>query len=132
MQNRPTAAELLNTVRELIANEILPTLQDDGLRFKALIAANLLAIVGRELTGGDPLIAAELDRLHRLLPAIELNASLSEAESVNALNRALADQIRHAPADSDLIAVGGPVWEHLKQTLRDQLAIAAPKFDTAR
>jgi Domain of unknown function (DUF6285) len=132
MQNRPTATELLDAVRDLIANEILPTITDDGLRFKALIAANLLAIVGRELSNSDPLIAAELKRLNSLLPDVDLDLTLPASETILTMNRLLADQIRQAPADSDLITVGGPAWNHLKQTLKDQLSIAAPKFDTNR
>jgi hypothetical protein len=130
MQNRPTAAELLDTVRELLTTEILPTVQEDGLRFKVLIAANVLAIVGRELTSGDPLLREELDRLLHLLPespeAVDTTTPI--AEKIGALNTQLAALIRTTPAESTSIEPGGDVWTHVKQTLREQLTVANPKF----
>jgi len=48
MSNRPTAAELAAAVREFLETEILPTLDDHRLRFRALVAMNALSIVERE------------------------------------------------------------------------------------
>ena len=132
MQNRPTAAELLDVIRDLLTDDLLPLVTDDGLRFKTRIAINLLSIVERELETGDSLIDAELNRLHTLLPEMPIDPAVSPVESILALNRILADTIRHAPADSDLVAIHGEVWDHIRTTLRDQLTIAAPKFDVSR
>ena len=123
MQNRPMAAELLDAVRELLSTEVLPTIQDDGLRFKVLIAANVLAIVGRELTIGEPLRQAEFDRLAKLLPEI-----LRDGVDITTLNLQLVAAIRAIPAEKAAIAPGGDIWVHVKQTLHDQLVIANPKF----
>lgn len=46
--DRPTAAELAAAVREFLETEILPTIDDHRLRFRALVAMNALAIVERE------------------------------------------------------------------------------------
>ncbi|MHB8750984.1 MAG: hypothetical protein ACYDBJ_17565, partial [Aggregatilineales bacterium] len=51
-------------------------------------------------------------------------------DTISALNYTLAKAIRKAPADSPLLMVGGEAWEHVKDTLRDQLTVANPKFDT--
>ena len=123
MQNRPMAAELLDAVRELLSTEVLPTIQDDGLRFKVLIAANVLAIVGRELTIGEPLRQAEFDRLAKLLPEV-----LRNGVDITTLNSQLVAAIRAIPAEKAAIAPGGDIWVHVKQTLHDQLVIANPKF----
>ncbi|MEO5634509.1 hypothetical protein [Gaiella sp.] len=48
MSNRPTAAELATAVREFLEAEILPTLDDQRLRFRTLVAMNALSIVERE------------------------------------------------------------------------------------
>ncbi|MEI7760498.1 MAG: hypothetical protein WCJ67_06945 [Thermoleophilia bacterium] len=49
--DRPTAAELATAVREFLEAEILPTLDDQRLRFRTLVAMNALSIVEREAPG---------------------------------------------------------------------------------
>jgi Domain of unknown function (DUF6285) len=46
---RPTAQELTEAIQEFLAGEILPTLTDQRLRFRMLVAMNALSIVYREL-----------------------------------------------------------------------------------
>ena len=49
MSERPTAAELAEAILEFLGGEILPTLDDQRLRFRMLVAMNALSIVYREL-----------------------------------------------------------------------------------
>jgi Domain of unknown function (DUF6285) len=51
--DRPTAAELVEATREFLEGEILPTLTDQRLRFRTLVAINALGIAHRELESGD-------------------------------------------------------------------------------
>ncbi len=51
--DRPTPTELLEAVREFLAGEILPLLDDHRLRFRTLVAMNALAIAQRQLDAGD-------------------------------------------------------------------------------
>jgi len=64
--DRPTPVELVEAVREFLEAEILPVLENHRLRFRAIVAANALAIAGRELeaaaAGGDDDELAELTR----------------------------------------------------------------------
>jgi hypothetical protein len=46
--DRPNARELAGAVREFLENEILPTLEDQRMRFRTLVAMNALSIVERE------------------------------------------------------------------------------------
>jgi len=46
---RPTAQELTDAILEFLGGEILPTLTDQRLRFRMLVAMNALGIVHREL-----------------------------------------------------------------------------------
>ena len=48
MNDRPTASELLEVVRRFLAEEALPAL-DGPLGYQARVAANLVAIVAREI-----------------------------------------------------------------------------------
>ena len=50
MSERPTPDELVEAIEEFLAGEILPTLEDQRSRFRALVALNALGIVRRELT----------------------------------------------------------------------------------
>jgi hypothetical protein len=47
--DRPTPQELAEAVREFLALEILPVLDDHRLKFRTLVAINGLAIAEREL-----------------------------------------------------------------------------------
>ena len=49
MSERPTARELTEAILEFLNGEILPTLTDQRLRFRTLVAMNALGIVHREL-----------------------------------------------------------------------------------
>jgi len=48
MTERPNARELAAAVREFLETEILPTLADQRMRFRTLVAMNALSIVERE------------------------------------------------------------------------------------
>ena len=54
MRDRPTASELVEATREFLEQEVLPTLVDRRLRFRALVAINALGIAQRELDSAEP------------------------------------------------------------------------------
>ena len=47
--DRPTPRELVEAVREFVERELLPTIDDQRLRFRALVALNALGIAERQL-----------------------------------------------------------------------------------
>jgi hypothetical protein len=49
VSERPTAPELVEAILEFLGGEILPTITDQRLRFRTLVAMNALSIVYREL-----------------------------------------------------------------------------------
>jgi signal transduction protein with GAF and PtsI domain len=49
VSERPTAQELTEAILEFLGGEILPTITDQRLRFRTLVAMNALSIVYREL-----------------------------------------------------------------------------------
>ena len=51
MQDRPTALELLQAMRDLLEREILPSLTDPRLKYQTLIAINVLRMLEREVPG---------------------------------------------------------------------------------
>ena len=69
MTERPTAQELTDAILEFLGGEVLPTLTDQRLRFRMLVAMNALGIVHRELEA----LPAEDDTAARAL-AVRIRA----------------------------------------------------------
>src|SRR5207244_5805865 len=121
-QDRPSAAELAQAVREFIETEVLPGIDDPRLRFRTLVAANGLGILEREIALGAPLVRREVGSLARLLG---LTASIPDdvdelRRQAADLNRELAQRIRAGEAPEGTLA-------HLVATVGDQLRVASPR-----
>ena len=56
MPDRPDAAELIEAVFEFLAGEVLPTADDQRLKFRTLVAMNALGIARRELESDTVLL----------------------------------------------------------------------------
>ncbi len=128
MQDRPDARELLDAVRAFLEEQVVPAL--DGTRqFHTRVAANVLAIVGRELAHGDEALRAERRRLVALLAAPatpDSHTGAALATSVRELNAILAERIRAGEADAE--PWRSQVLAHLRATAAERLAIANPKY----
>ncbi|HLK12551.1 MAG TPA: DUF6285 domain-containing protein [Candidatus Binatia bacterium] len=123
MQDRPTALELLAAVREFLEADVVPALGGRR-RFHALVAANVLGIVERELRSEEEALAAEWRRLAALLgdegPAPAGTAALRAA--VRGLTAALADRIRAGEADAGPFAAA--VRAHVRWAVVEKLRVA--------
>jgi hypothetical protein len=128
MQDRPTAIELLTSVREFLEQDVLPGLEGRK-RFHGLVAANVLAIVARELAGEETQLVAEWQRLRDLLgvdetvPPGRLDGLRA---AIDALTRRLCERIRAGDADAG--AFGDAVRAHVRMTVVEKLRIANPKY----
>lgn len=116
-QPRPTAAELLDAVREFLEDDLLPTL-DGRLRFHTRVAVNALDTVGRELRHGPATDDDERQRLDALV------GSSIGGHDVETLARTLAEAIRAGTVDPD----DPLLLDHLRRTARADVAIANPKW----
>ena len=127
MQDRPTVAELLDAVRAFLEEEAMPAL-DRRRSFLARVAANVLAIVGRELAGEETDLAAEWARLAPLVGRdprppeglVALRAVVREGTA------ALAERIRRGEVDAEPLA--GAVRAHVRETVRAKLRVANPRY----
>jgi hypothetical protein len=123
MQDRPRADELAEAVREFIESEILPTIDDPRLRFRALVAANGLGILEREIAIGAPLVRREVGALMRLLghaDAVPDDPGELRDRALD-LNRELVRRIRDGDAPEGTLA-------HLLATVADKLLVASPRY----
>ena len=128
MQDRPTARELLEAVRTFLESDVVPVLEGPR-KFHALVAANVLAIVGRELATEEAELAAEWRRLATLAPG----AAAEPPSGLQALRAAvldatatLAERIRRGEADRGTF--GQAVRAHVRQTVLGKLRVANPRF----
>jgi 3-methyladenine DNA glycosylase AlkD len=113
-ENRPTAKDLVEAVREFLETRVMPVMQGQT-AFHARVAANVLAIVERELELGPVLDADEHERLRRLL----------EKEGTQAeLNRELCLRIREGMMEYEDPAL----VEHLRRTTMGRLSIDNPRY----
>ncbi len=103
MQDRPTTAELIEAVRDYLTRELLPTVGDHRLRFRGLVAANILAITARELAAGEADLLAEWAELAPLLglPADPPDRLVDLQAAVERGNRELCTRIRAGEFDAD-------------------------------
>ena len=126
MQDRPHDTEILQTVGDFLERELLPEL-DGPLRYRSLVALNLVRIVQRELKQGTSFLLRERDRLCRLmdLSAEELIPG-PLSEQVEDLNQQLIMELQAPETDPEFEARS---WEALMEITRDKLAIVRPGYD---
>ena len=128
MQDRPTARELLESVRLFLEDDVVPAL-DGPARFHARVAANVLAIVGRELEGEEATLLAEWTRLAGLLG----RPSGAPPERVAALRVAVAELTEELCArirrgDADASPFREAVRAAVAVSVAEKLAVANPRM----
>ena len=110
VSDRPTAAELVEAVREYLEHDVLPS-TEGRISCHARVAMNVLAQIERELT-----IGPELDAAHSARLAV-LGAASDEELAIAIRSGALDDRY-------DEVAAA------LRAAVRDKLAIANPRYLT--
>jgi hypothetical protein len=125
VNDRPTSVELLRAVERFLQNDAVPSLSGPR-RYHARVAANVVAIVAREIETEENHLRGEWERLGRLLDLDEAPPGEREARRAGVVARteALVQRIRSGDGDS------GP-WRdsllaHLRQTVLDKLDVARP------
>lgn len=126
MQDRPDQSELLDTIADFFDDELLPSL-DGPLRYRALVAANLVKILARESRSGVQSLHNAHSQLAGLLgePAVPLNA----AEDIAAQTHALAGELARRLDARDETLDRAQTWQVLMDITRAKLAIARPGYD---
>ena len=110
MQYRPTSAQLLGALANLLDDVLLPALPAP-LQHQARVGANLAWIVERELTLGPDALQRERARL------AEATGVADPAELAAMLRKGVDDHTERA------------AWSVLVETVREDLAIAKPGYD---
>jgi hypothetical protein len=124
-QDRPEAAELLDAVAEFLFGQVRDAVPREQ-RFQVLVAANLCAVVARELRAGRRPLEEDLELFSALLDRDVPEASVAElAAAVRESQAELARRLRAGDLDGHLEEVGGALREHVRR----KLAVARPGYD---
>lgn len=127
MQDQPTARELIESVAQFLTTELNPALNDPRLKFRALVAANVLHIVSREMDLKAAQVQAEYERLITLSAnSLPVGQGEEVREEVERMTRELARTIRTGAADEG--AFHDAVLTHVEQTVIEKLQVANPKY----
>jgi Domain of unknown function (DUF6285) len=114
MQDRPTAVELLEAVREFLEADVMPSVEG-RVRFHTRVAVNAVGMLERELRLGPELDAAARQRLAALL---------GHDADLPALTAELASGIRDGSLDDrrdDVVAA-------VRESVRAKLLVANPHY----
>jgi hypothetical protein len=114
MQDRPTAVELVEAIREFLEQDVMPAV-DGRVRFHTRVAANALGMLERELALGPGLDAAERARM---------SALLGHDADVATLTTELAARIRDGSLDDRRDEVVAAV----RESVREKLLVANPDY----
>ncbi len=127
MQPRPTAAELLAVVAELLDRDVVPAL-DGPVQHHARVAASLVTIVERQLRLAPAAEAAELAGTQQLLAVGDDSGEAAAVVDLDEARARLATALRAGMADDPAMAAS--VWNVLMRVARDDLSIAKPGHDS--
>jgi Domain of unknown function (DUF6285) len=114
MQDRPTAVELLEAIREFLEHDVLSS-AEGRVRFHTRVAVNALGMLERELRLGPELDAAEQQRLAALL---------GHDNELAALTAELARRIR----DGSLDDRHDDVMATVRESVRAKLLVSNPTY----
>jgi hypothetical protein len=127
MQDRPTAPELLDALAELLFADVREWVPRER-RFQILVAANVCAVVARELRAGDEPTLADASLFRRLLGESGPEASGEDPEAeARELAAELAREIRAGRLDGEIEAVAAELREHVRR----KLDVARPGYADA-
>lgn len=115
MQDRPTAPELLDSVAEYLFDELRPEVPREQ-RFKVLVAANVCAVVAREIRAGEDPDGQDLELFNELLG--------EEQSDVRAAAAELSRRLRAGELDDRVDEIAPRLEEHVRR----KLSIARPGY----
>ena len=126
MLDKPDAAELLDAVAAFLDNDVVPAFEGRK-RFHALVAANVVRIVARELRGGSKLLEGEIADLEELLDFPRTAGSGGDRRALALeLTRELCTRIDRGDADKEPWRTA--VADYLERSIARRLEIDNPKM----
>jgi hypothetical protein len=123
MQDRPAYDELLSAVEGFLGD--LVTDLEGSRSFHARVAANVVALVRRELEHEDQVLSTEWAGLDDLLGPEEMPATRAALrDAISARNQTLCDRIRSGALDDG--EESARTFNHVRTTVHDKLIVGDP------
>lgn len=123
MQDRPTAAELLEALGDFMRDRA-QNAHDRWERFQFQVAANSIGIIKREIEMEDRFMRAEWQGLDRLLGAESLpDGRAAIAARLNERNAELSERVRRGEFDGE---AEERLLPHLWETIVNKARVASP------
>lgn len=123
-QDRPDAPELLDALAEFLFADVRAWAPREK-RFQVLVAANLCAVIARELRAGQEPLREDLALFGELLGReLEIPAGEELPDAVRRAERQLAEEIRGGAFDARLDQLTGCLREHVRR----KLEVARPGY----
>jgi hypothetical protein len=124
VNDRPDAQELLGAVERFLREDVVPAL-DGPRRLHARVAANVVAMVGREIAHGDADLREEWCGLVELLGRQGESPPADVAALQHQVNEAGEELVRRIRAgDADAGPFREAVLTHLKRSVDAKLAVS--------
>jgi len=125
VNDEPRAEELLRAVERFLEREVVGRLEGVP-RFHARVAANVVAMVAREIETQDEHLRGEWDRLGDLLAdtAPWPGTRVAQLDGLRARNEELCERIRAGAADTDPWRT--ELLAHLRRTVDDKMDVSRP------
>ncbi|MDH3687589.1 MAG: DUF6285 domain-containing protein [Myxococcales bacterium] len=125
MNDEPRAEELLRAVERFLEQEVVGRLEGVP-RFHARVAANVVAMVAREIETQDEHLRGEWDRLTELLGDDPPWPEAREAQvgGLRERNETLSERIRSGDADTEPFR--SELLAHLRRTIDDKMVVSRP------
>ena len=115
MQDRPTASELIEAVREFLERDVMPAVSG-RVSFHTRVALNVLGMVERELQVGAQ---QDADQRARLVALLHQDGSTRELE-VKLAAAIRNDTLTAAQHDAAVV--------HIRASVKEKLEVANPKY----
>jgi len=116
-QDRPDAPELLDALAEFLFADVRGSVPREK-RFQVLIAANVCAVVARELRAGEEPLREDFALFGELLGSeLDVPAAAELPEAVRRAERRLAEEIRGGAFDARLDRLIAGLREHVRRKL---------------
>lgn len=127
MRDDPAGADLLETARTVLREELIDLLPVEQ-RLAALMVANAMAISARQLRAGDDPERLELSSLAVLLGVtIDAQTRTAVREALILLNQSLCQEIRSGGADYGS-AKHSAVYAHLRKVIQQKVMESNPRY----